>query len=351
MYDCIVIGGGIAGLMSVRELFMAGMSVALVEKDRAGRACSWAGGGILSPLYPWREVPELTDLIRWGQDNYTIIADDLFSNTGIDPEWLASGLMIYNVPDSAAALAWAEKSGVRIEQGDTGDSLWLPDVAQIRNPRLLTALITYLVKAGVRLYENTEAVQICIKNEQVTGIRTAMGEIRAGAVVVASGAWSKALVNDIQIKPLRGQMLCYRGDPGMTKKILLNDDVYIIPRRDGHLLVGSTVEDVGFDNSTTSEAQTSLAAQAERILPGINAYPLIHQWAGLRPATPTGCPYIGKYPGIKGLYLNTGHFRNGLLLAPGSARLLVDIMSCRRSVIPDFVFMKQMASLNPPVPA
>ncbi len=347
MYDCIVIGGGIAGLMSARELAREGMSVALVEKDKAGRACSWAGGGILSPLYPWQELTGLTDMVHWGQDHYPALAAELLSSTGIDPEWIPSGLMIYNVPDKEAAQAWADKTGFRIEEGKARDSLWLPDIAQIRNPRLLAALTRYLVNSGVSVFEDTAVQQICFKNKEVSEIKTTGGEIKAGSVVIAAGAWSRNLVKDIRVKPLRGQMLCYQGIAGVTERILLDNDVYIIPRRDGHLLVGSTVEDAGFDESTTSGARSYLSAQAETMLPGISDYPLVRQWAGLRPATVTGYPYIGKYPGIKGLYLNTGHFRNGLLLAPGSARLLADIMAERQPVFPDPVFREQMKTLEP----
>ena len=309
MHDCLVIGGGIVGLMTARELLHEGMSIALLDKDEPGKACSWAGGGILTPLYPWRELDELSELIRWGQYQYPQIADELLGKTGIDPEWTESGLLI------------------------------------------LSALILALKQSGVSIHPDTEATRLLIHENRIRGVDTATGPIEANQVVIASGAWSRSLLNDIRVRPMRGQMLCFRGEAGALEHMLLRDGIYIIPRRDGILLVGSTVEDTGFDNSTTADARIFLSERAEQMWPGITDYPLIAQWSGLRPAVVSGIPYIGEYPGVSGLFINTGHFRNGILLAPGSTRLLTDSILRRDCPINPDIFRQQFSPEGPEVMA
>ncbi len=351
MHDCLVIGGGIVGLMTARELLHEGMSIALLDKDEPGKACSWAGGGILTPLYPWRELDELSELIRWGQHQYPQIADELLDKTGIDPEWTESGLLIQHVKDRKQALTWAHQTGTLLEAGEAEDSLWLPEAAQIRNPRLLSALILELKQAGVSIHPDTEATRLLIHENRIRGVDTATGPIEANQVVIASGAWSRSLLNDIRVRPMRGQMLCFRGEAGALEHMLLRDGIYIIPRRDGILLVGSTVEDTGFDNSTTADARIFLSERAEQMWPGITDYPLIAQWSGLRPAVVSGIPYIGEYPGVSGLFINTGHFRNGILLAPGSTRLLTDSILRRDCPINPDIFRQQFSPEGPEVMA
>jgi len=166
---------------------------------------------------------------------------------------------------------------------------------------------------------------------------TSAGEIRASYVVVAAGAWSADVLREYgvvaDVVPVRGQMLLVRGDAGLLSQILLYEGHYLIPRRDGHILIGSTIEHVGFDKSTTTEAAEILRQSAYEMLPELGKYPVVMQWAGLRPGTLDGVPYIGEVPGAAGLYVNTGHFRNGVTLAPASVRLLVDLMTERSPIV------------------
>ena len=354
--DCIIVGGGIIGLLTAHELAQAGQKVVILERGEIGREASWAGGGILSPLHPWQTPLPVHALIHWSQAHYPRLAEELVSSTGVDPEWIRSGLLIFDTEHRHEALAWADKTGEaieyidrdRLEEIDPGAAispsraLWLPEVAQIRNPRLLKALAISLARMDVDLCEHTEVHSLICRENRAEGVSTAKGIFAAGSVVIAAGAWSSALLHDIrcrpEIKPVRGQMLLYRTAPGFLQCIVLRGDCYLVPRQDGHLLVGSTVEHVGFDKSITEEARLRLEAEARRIIPGLANYTVVRQWAGLRPGSSRRIPFIGPHPEIKNLYVNSGHFRNGVAAGLGSARLLADLMLARTPIVPPHPF-------------
>jgi len=348
--DCIVIGGGLIGMLTARELALNGLNVRLFDRGTLGRECSWAGGGILSPLYPWNELVLLRDMIRWSQKTYPDLAGDLYAETDIDPEWQQSGLLVLESNEHDKVITWARANNVTIEfiDGDrisqlepglTGGpctALWVPHIAQIRNPRLIAALRLNLQRLGVAISEHSEIMKIEIAQQRVRAIKTARQTYSANAVVIACGAWSNQLLAHLEyqlaVRPMRGQIICYKVSPDYLQHILLKDGIYLIPRKDGHVLAGSTVEDVGFDKYTTPKARHMLAGAAQAMLPGIRDFQVVHHWAGLRPGTPDGVPYICAYPGVEGLFLNTGHHRAGIMLAPASARLLTDIILSRKSI-------------------
>ena len=136
------------------------------------------------------------------------------------------------------------------------------------------------------------------------------------------------------MQPVRGQMLLFGAEPGIISRIVLDRGHYVIPRRDGNVLMGSTLEYTGFHKETTDEALAELSAIAVNRFPVLKDYPITRQWAGLRPGSPQGVPYIGPFPGIEGLYVNSGHFRNGVVLSPASARLLADLVLDRPPIVP-----------------
>jgi glycine oxidase len=347
--DCIVVGGGIIGMMTARELAAAGCRVRIVERGILGAESSWAGGGILSPVQPWRAPAAVTRLAAWGQGRYPELAAELAANTGIDPEWARSGLLVLDSGETDQAGAWAGQNGVECEIIDDPNAiatlepacrpasraLWFPAVAQIRNPRLIHALRDELERSGVVCSEQSTVTELLCRDGRVYGVRTEQQDFHTDAVVVAAGAWSAqilaALAIRIEVVPVRGQMLLYRTAPGYIRHILLDGDHYLIPRNDGRVLVGSTVEYAGFDKQTTADARRELQRAAESMAGGLARCEIERQWSGLRPGSATEIPYIGPVPGMENLYLNTGHFRNGLLLAPASARLLADLMLARKS--------------------
>ncbi|MES9923535.1 MAG: glycine oxidase ThiO [Candidatus Thiodiazotropha endolucinida] len=343
MTECLIVGGGIIGMLTANELHTAGMAVALVEKGHPGRESSWAGGGIVSPLYPWRYDDSISKLAQWSQAHYPAITRMLIDAGGPDPEYLKSGLLILEPTDTDRATAWSgrfdqplhliDQEGIaQCEPGldtEATEAIWLPEVAQIRNPRLTKSLY-HAIRQKITIHEQTEATELLIEQGRLRGVMTPTGILEADRVIVCAGAWSGNLLSDIvtppAIEPVLGQMIIFRHQPGMITRIVLHNDRYIIPRKDGRVLVGSTLEYRGFDKHTTEQAKQELKAFAHTHFPGLGKAEIEHHWAGLRPGSPSGIPYIGPIPEIGGLYLNAGHFRNGVVLGPASARLMADIV-------------------------
>ncbi len=345
MQDILIVGAGAIGLQTARLLAMAGCKVTLVDRSSAGTEASWAGGGIVSPLYPWRYSPAVTALAHWSQDFYPLLGQRLLEETGIDPEVHVTGLYWLDLEDEAEALAWAARENrplrklpvAEVEQRvpvlgrGYQNALYMDQVANVRNPRLLQALRAAVLKLGVELVEHWPVAGFLQQQGRIAGVRASDGrELRADAVVVAAGAWSGELLAslglELPVEPVRGQMILFKCAADFLPAIVMASGRYAIPRRDGHILVGSTLEYTGFDKSTTAEALDSLRQSAAELVPALRDAEVVKQWAGLRPGSPDGTPYIGEVEGRPGLWLNCGHFRNGLVLAPASCQLLVDLL-------------------------
>jgi glycine oxidase len=356
--DVIVIGGGIAGLAVAHELIRIGASVTILERGRCGREASWAGAGILSPLLPWDYTEPVTRLTQLSNSLFPGFIETLIMETGIDPEYQTSGMLVLPelLPESSR-----ESPGVRQDVRNRGAEDWcgrhmvplrrvrsreiapalardemallLPDVCQVRNPRLLQALIRAVSSGGGKIIEHAEVFNVKIEHERVQSISTRQGtEYRADHYIMATGAWSRQLLGDYALKldiwPVRGQILLFKAQPDLLKTIVLQDRdyFYLIPRRDGHILAGSTLETAGFDKLPTTEARKLLLSKASTLVPALTEEAVAGHWAGLRPGSPDNIPIIDRHPSIANLYLNSGHYRYGVTMAPGSADLLVNLI-------------------------
>lgn len=336
--DFLIVGGGVIGLSSALELARAGAQVTVVERGRCGVESSWAGGGILSPLLPWNYPQAVTDLTGLSCRLFPEWVKQIGQASGIDPEYRACGLLVLPDFDDSPALDWGRRHQLRVETasgrviapGLRADetALWLPEVAQVRNPRLMKALRRTLELAGVKVVEQAEATRLVTGQGRVARLETSAGDFGAENYVVAAGAWSKRLLGEfgwqIDIEPVRGQMLLFKANPGLLQQIILRNGTYLIPRADGHILVGSTLEQVGFDKSTTGAAKEGLYRLAVDILPALARAELVMHWAGLRPGSPGNIPIIDRHSQLENLYLNSGHFRYGVTMAPASAQILVN---------------------------
>ncbi len=345
----IIIGGGIVGCMTALELTQRGCQVTIVERNQIAAQTSgessWAGAGVLLPLLPWMYKDEVSQLSMRGAALYPEICQRLLAETDIDPEYTQSGMLILPTFDAERAQRWCEayqqpvekkSSGYIIEQGlmqenSAQNGLLLSAVAQVRSPNLLQALKQALLQNGVNLIEHTELVPLKL-TRQVNAWATITGEVlQADKFIVTSGAWSFELLKEttapLDIKPMRGQILLYKQPEQLLQHIVYSNGFYMVPRRDGYLLAGSTLEDVGFDSGTTETVKLELQAKAESIMPSLKGTPIIKHWSGLRPGTPDNIPTIAVHPTIKNLYLNTGHFRYGLTMAPASAERLASLIA------------------------
>ena len=332
----IVVGGGIVGCLTALNLADRGCQVTLVERNvvaaQTSGESSWAGAGILFPLLPWMYKDAVNQLAMEGAKLYPALCERLLAETGIDPEYIKSGMQILPSFDETAAINWCESYRIPIEKNVKG--LLLPTIAQVRPPHLLQALRQLLIQENVKLLENTQLEPLA-NVDKIDGWRTNNHAVlEADAFVVTSGAWSFDLLKEtaagLNIKPMRGQILLYdlskQPVPEIPKNIIYQNGFYLVPRRDGLLLAGSTLEDVGFDENTTEEVKQELQTKAESILPSLKHASIRKHWCGLRPGTPDNMPTIAAHLTIKNLYLNTGHFRYGLTMAPASAKRVVALI-------------------------
>jgi glycine oxidase len=316
-------------MATAEALLHRGENVTILERGSYGRESSWAGGGILSPLCPWDYPDEVNRLALRGMSMFGALAETLHQSTGIDPEYIRSGMLVLPPFDVQTALKWCAEHGVRAREQDGG--VLLPDVAQARNPRLLQSLRARIEKLGGRFVEQCEVKQIVAEPGKVKHLATTQGNFSADSYIVTAGAWSKVLLGEhalkTDIKPIRGQMLLFKFDTPPLPHIVLQGDIYLIPRRDGHLLLGSTREDVGFDKSTTDDVREMLVQRGVALLPALRDMPVIKHWAGLRPASPGNIPTIGRHPHLPNLYINSGHFRYGVTMSPAAVEVLLNTMN------------------------
>lgn len=357
----IIIGAGIIGMMTARILVKSGVSVTIIEQGYAGKESSWAGGGIISPLYPWRYSDAVTQLALWGQKYYPELLEEIHRGSGIDPEYIQSGLLYLDIEEELArATEWEHAynypfeavSGEALKTVESGLNTsfkqgWLThNIAQVRNPRLVRSLREDLLGLGVEIKQQTRAQSFIMAADQLTGVVTDKGKFSADRVVVAGGAWSSRLLESCfkgcfqekgikipKVAPVKGQMIVFKAESGIVSRIVLSKGRYVIPRKDGRVVMGSTLEFDDFDKTTTEEVLTELKQEAIRIIPALKNYPVEKQWAGLRPGSIDGVPYIGEHPELKNLYINAGHFRNGVVIGPASCQLLVNQLLGQKTIV------------------
>jgi len=326
----VVIGAGVNGCLSAIKLAEHGWRVTLIDQGTLGSESSWAGGGILFPLLPWKYAEPVNQLALAGAARHAELCGQLLKETGIDPQYQTCGMRVIDEQEIETALQWCRSHHVVAERQQ--DHLWLPEVAQARNPRLMQALRAMISIRGIELIEHTQLAPLSNESGHITQWHDTQGHIwNADAFVITAGAWSQNLLGphalSLDLKPVRGQMLLYQLPPDTLPHILYHRDFYLIPRQDGHILAGSTVEDVGFDKATTHEIAAELAAKAAALLPQLADAPVIKHWSGLRPGSPDNIPVIDRHPGFDNLYLNTGHFRYGVTMAPASAEIMVSLIN------------------------
>jgi len=340
----LIAGGGVIGMMQARELAQHGLDVVLIDKGVCGAEASWAGGGIISPLYPWRYSEPVSALARWSQAYYPNLIESLEAESDIDPELTRHGLMMLSVKDYDEALVWAKDFQAWLNVIESTDiyqlepqlrpgfreALWMPQVASVRNPRLLKALRMSLERLPNVEFHEEDGVRELVNqdNSRVCAVTNRGLVFDADRAVVCSGAWTPEILSSLapRIEPVKGQMILFEAPQGLVNRVVLKDGQYVLPRRDGSVIAGSTLEYKGFDKTPTEKEKEALADMAIDLFPELARCPIRHHWAGLRPGSVDGVPLIGAVPNMSGVYVNAGHFRNGLVLAPASVRLMTSLM-------------------------
>jgi len=350
MHDVLIIGGGVIGLSLAWDLARHGSSVQVIDQGPLGREASWAGAGILPAATFSKALHPLEQLRGLASEQHGTWAAELRAMTDIDTGYQrCGGLHLAPSPGEAAALlAWADlmrEEGVEaqvidreraatIEPGVVTSkalaSCFLPDEAQLRNPRYLQALEKACRLAGVELTPQTGATEWTVVNGAVTGLSTSAGQLRARRYCVTAGSWSGQFLQrqgiNLGIMPIRGQMILFRCQQPPIQRIINVGSRYLVPRQDGYLLAGSTEEEVGFDKRTTDEAIADLIGFARDIVPALASASIEQTWAGLRPGSFDSLPYLGRLPGLANAFVAAGHFRNGLFLSPATAIVMSQLL-------------------------
>jgi glycine oxidase len=350
--DVIIIGGGVIGLSLAWELARRGKTVVVLESKEVGRGASWAGAGILPASAKYGTTDAYEQLRALSHQLHPIWAKRLFEVTGTHTGFQqCGGLYLARSPAEAATLTanqgWWESHGIEFEKwsvdqlrqrepnlaGDVDKlrGVWfLPDECQLRNPRHMQALAKACQLEGVELVEFATVENIEAEQGRGVRVKLAEGERQARQVCLCSGAWTRQILEQLQIPtgilPVRGQMVLYHCPERPIRSIVNEGHRYLVPRDDGRLLAGSIEEEAGYAIETTPVAIEQISGWAEQLMPGLKQCPVEQTWAGLRPGSFDGFPYIGRVPGFENLYVAAGHFRSGLHLSCATAVVLANEM-------------------------
>lgn len=351
--DYLIVGGGVIGLSLAYELANHGVTVQLIDRGPIGREASWAGAGILPPANLATAIDPLDRLRALSHQLHREWSVRLCEETGIDNGYReCGGLYLARSAGEAASLhAFAEmlrELEIEIERLSPAEvvelepalrelaadqlraAYSLPGEAQLRNPDHLKALRLACERRGVQILPDCGATGFECSNGRVTAVRTEVGLLHADRYCITSGAWSERLLRELGIAtgimPIRGQMVMFKCESRPFRRILNEGPRYLVPRDDGRVLVGSTEEEAGFDKSTTEQCLGELAALAKQLVPELRDAPIANSWAGLRPGTFDGFPYIGRMPGLDNAYAAAGHYRSGLHMSTGTAVVLCQLM-------------------------
>jgi len=352
-YDIVIAGGGVIGLTIARALALRGVrDVCLVERGRLGTEASWAAAGMLLPQVEADAADEFFNLACQSRDLYPAFAAALREETGIDVELDTTGTLYlalteHDQEEIEKRYEWQTRAGFAVERlsgaearelepcisESTLGALRFPKDIQVENRRLLSALANSVTKLGVDITTETIVDSLIIEGHRVRGVQTSRGSISCPTVVIAAGTWSSFIKSAPlpAIEPIRGQMICLEAKPQLTRHVIYSPRGYIVPRQDGRLLAGSTSEHAGFAKCVTAGGIATILRNALEISPAISSLPVIDTWAGLRPRAADGLPVIGPCGEIDGLFCATGHYRNGILLAPLTGELISEaIVSSQR---------------------
>jgi glycine oxidase len=363
-YDAVIVGGGVIGLSCAWRAAQRGARVAVVERSQPPAGATRVAAGMLAPVGELAfGEPELLKMTLAAAELYPAFVAELEEASGIATGYRRDGALHVALDrDEAAELRrvhelqrslrlgaeWLPPRRCReLEPGLTpsvSGGVHAPGEASVDPRALAAALLAALAAEGVELLTGTEVEEARLEGERIVGVRTDGGEeLRAAAVVLATGAWSSQtewLPEEARppVRPVKGQVVELRARDGTApcRRAIASERVYLVPRPDGRLIAGATVEEQGFDTAVTAGSVHEVLREAYRLLPDVAEMELVEATAGLRPGTPDNLPRVGP-GGVDGLLWATGHYRNGILLAPLAANAIADLLSGTQPPRPPFV--------------
>ncbi|HAC63713.1 MAG TPA: glycine oxidase ThiO [Cyanothece sp. UBA12306] len=341
--DILIIGGGIIGLSIAVELKLRGVSVTVLNRNFAQTA-SQAAAGMLAPHSEGLTPGPMLDLCLRSRSLYPQWIQKLENLTGLDLGYNPCGFLapVYELPsrelDDRPSSQWLDKTAIRLYQPGLGDDVvggwWHPEDGQVDNRQVIKGLRQAVEQLGIDLREGVTVETMPQQKGKITSVLTSQGEFRAQTYVIANGSWTSQIL-PLPVRPIKGQMLAVKmpeqsGEPFPLQRALFGPSTYLVPRRNGRLIVGATVEEVGWTPHNTPQGIENLIKRAIRLYPAIADWPIEEFWWGYRPGTPDELPILGQ-SSADNLILATGHYRNGILLAPVTANLIADLIINQQS--------------------
>ncbi len=353
----LVIGGGIIGASAAWRLASEGVAVTVLERGRLGQEASWAAAGMIAPQAEADGAGPFFDLCVRARTEFEAIVERLTRESGVDPEYDRPGILYVALDreehrELERRARWQREAGVPVEELDAKAArklepvlspevvyaLHMPADRRTDNRKLTQAYVNAAVMAGAEFVEGARVDEIVVRNRAATGVRMLGGEVRtADIIVVAAGSWSAEIrgleADRMRLHPVRGQIVCFDIRPGAIGPSLFSLRGYLVPRRDGRLLAGSTMEEAGFNKSVTLGGLEKITHGAISMVPALADSPMREAWAGLRPATRDLLPVLGPSPAAGNVIYATGHFRSGILLSAITGAIVADLARGRRPSI------------------
>jgi len=340
--SAIIVGGGLIGCSIAYELSKAGIACTVIDQGALLEEASIAAAGMLGAHVEIHHPGDFFEMCKRSRSLYASWAEELQERTGISPQYIAQGIVRAALTEEdeqelrsrmdwiGEDVSWLSPADLReIEHRlteDTRGGLYFAEDHQIHPVYLARALRSAVIQLGCVIRERTPVLELLTEGSRVYGVRTAQNEVHADTVIIAAGAWSgsllKPLGKQLNTFPVKGQCFSVRTGGPLLTRTAFTKGCYIVPKLDGTMLIGATQEEAGFDKKVTVEAISKLHQTASRLIPALQQAEFVASWAGLRPGTPDGLPYLGRFDGLDGLIAATGHYRNGILLAPITGRLI-----------------------------
>jgi glycine oxidase len=348
-YDVLVVGGGIIGHSVAYSVSKRGMSVLVIEKGEINRKASSAAAGMLAAQAEVTEAGPLFDLARESRNLFPSLSEELLERTGIDIELIQNGMLTMALTEEKAqslqaTIAFQQAAGekatwlspdevISVEPNLTSavhGAMHAPNDGQVSAYKLANSFASGAKLLGTSVLEYTNVTDFIIYNEKVQGVKTDRGDFYGNQIVVAGGAWSEQIIKLISMElpmyPVKGECFSVITSEKLIDKTIFSEDCYIVPKKGGRLFVGATMYPDTYDEKVSVHGISQLLNKAINLLPSLKHTEWEKAWTGIRPQTGDGLPYIGEVPTYKGLYVASGHYRNGILLSPITGEIIADMI-------------------------